>query len=42
MTQDSVRADDKALEVMRHLKGFEPKVAAQLERETGLKLDSTV
>jgi len=31
---------DKALEVMRHLKGFEPKVAAQLERETGLKLDS--
>ena len=30
---------DKALEVMRHLKGFEPKVAAQLERETGLKLD---
>lgn len=28
---------DKALEVMRHLKGFEPKVAAQLERETGLK-----
>ena len=33
---------DKALEVMRHLKGFEPKVAAQLERETGLKLDSLV
>ena len=31
---------DKALEVMRHLNGFEPKVAAQLERETGLKLDS--
>jgi tetratricopeptide (TPR) repeat protein len=30
---------DKALEVMRHLKGFEPKVAAQLQRETGLKLD---
>jgi Tfp pilus assembly protein PilF len=30
---------DKAMEVMRHLKGFEPKVAAQLERETGLKLD---
>jgi len=24
--------------VMRHLNGFEPKVAAQLERETGLKL----
>lgn len=30
---------DKALEVMRHLNGFEPKVAAQLERETGLKLN---
>lgn len=30
---------DEALAVMRHLKGFEPKVAAQLERETGLKLD---
>jgi len=29
---------DEALAVMRHLKGFEPKVAAQLERETGLKL----
>ena len=26
---------DEALAVMRHLKGFEPKVAAQLERETG-------
>jgi tetratricopeptide (TPR) repeat protein len=33
---------DEALAVMRHLNGFEPKVAAQLERETGLKLDSTV
>jgi tetratricopeptide (TPR) repeat protein len=31
---------DKALEVMRHLNGFEPKVAAQLERETGLKLNT--
>ena len=30
---------EEALAVMRHLKGFEPKVAAQLERETGLKLD---
>jgi len=28
--------------VIRHLKGFEPKVAAQLERETGLKLDGPV
>jgi tetratricopeptide (TPR) repeat protein len=34
-----MHAPDKALEVMRHLNGFEPKVAAQLERETGLKLD---
>lgn len=30
---------DEALAVMQHLNGFEPKVAAQLERETGLKLD---
>jgi tetratricopeptide (TPR) repeat protein len=29
---------EKALEVIRHLNGFEPKVAAQLEREPGLKL----
>ena len=27
---------DEALQIIRHLKGFEPKVAAQLERETGL------
>ena len=27
---------EKALKIIRHLKGFEPKVAAQLERETGL------
>ncbi len=33
---------DKALEVMRHLNGFEPKVAAQLERETGLQLNRPV
>jgi tetratricopeptide (TPR) repeat protein len=33
---------DRALEVMRHLNGFEPKVAAQLARETGLKLDRPV
>ena len=33
---------EEALVVMRHLKGFEPKVAAQLERETGLKLDGPV
>ena len=29
---------DEARQVIRHLKGFEPKVAAQLERETGLKV----
>jgi tetratricopeptide (TPR) repeat protein len=29
-------APDEALKVIRHLKGFELKVAAQLERETGL------
>jgi tetratricopeptide (TPR) repeat protein len=28
---------DEALRIIRHLKGFEPKVAAQLERETGLQ-----
>ena len=33
---------EEALAVIRHLKGFEPKVAAQLERETGLKLDAPV
>ena len=27
---------DEARQIIRHLKGFEPKVAAQLERETGL------
>jgi predicted Zn-dependent protease len=27
---------DEAKRIIRHLKGFEPKVAAQLERETGL------
>jgi cytochrome c-type biogenesis protein CcmH/NrfG len=31
---------DETLAVMRHLNGFEPKVAAQLERETGLKLNA--
>ena len=31
------RDPDEALKIIRHLKGFEPKVAAQLERETGLK-----
>jgi len=37
-----MRAPEKALKVMRHLNGFEPKVAAQLERETGLRLDNPV
>ena len=31
---------DEAMRVIRHLKGFEPKVAAQLERETGLRVDA--
>lgn len=30
------REPDEARRIIRHLKGFEPKVAAQLERETGL------
>ncbi len=32
---------DEAVKIIRHLKGFEPKVAAQLERETGLLVGST-
>ena len=28
---------DEAVKIISHLKGFEPKVAAQLERETGLR-----
>ena len=27
---------EEAVKIIRHLQGFEPKVAAQLERETGL------
>ena len=30
------QAPDEARKIIQHLKGFEPKVAAQLERETGL------
>jgi tetratricopeptide (TPR) repeat protein len=30
------REPDEAVRIIRHLRGFEPKVAAQLERETGL------
>lgn len=33
-----LKQPDEAEAVIRHLKGFEPKVAAQLERETGLKV----
>jgi tetratricopeptide (TPR) repeat protein len=29
---------EEAMKIIKHLKGFEPKVAAQLERETGLKV----
>ena len=32
---------DEAVKIIRHLKGFEPKVAAQLERETGLLAGGT-
>jgi tetratricopeptide (TPR) repeat protein len=32
---------DEAVKIIRHLKGFEPKVAAQLERETGLLIGDT-
>ena len=31
------RDDDEARRIIRHLAGFEPQVAAQLQRETGLK-----
>jgi hypothetical protein len=27
---------EEAVKIIHHLRGFEPKVAAQLERETGL------
>ncbi len=32
-----LKQPEEAVKLIRHLKGFEPKVAAQLERETGLK-----
>lgn len=32
---------EEARKIIRHLKGFEPKVAAQLERETGIRLSPT-
>ena len=34
------RDPDAAVKIIKHLKGFEPKVAAQLERETGLLTSS--
>ena len=33
-----LKQPEEARAVIRHLKGFEPKVAAQLERETGLAI----
>ncbi|MCY1545733.1 hypothetical protein D9M68_816860 [compost metagenome] len=30
------QAPDEAEKIIHHLRGFEPRVAAQLERETGL------
>jgi cytochrome c-type biogenesis protein CcmH/NrfG len=30
---------DEAQAILRHLNGFEPKVAKQLARETGLKIE---
>jgi tetratricopeptide (TPR) repeat protein len=32
---------EEAVKIIRHLKGFEPKFAAQLERETGLKVQAS-
>ena len=37
-----LKQTDEARAVIRHLKGFEPKVAAQLERETGLQVGSLI
>lgn len=33
---------EEAVKIIRHLHGFEPKVAAQLERETGLRVSLSV
>jgi hypothetical protein len=32
---------EEAVKIIRHLKGFEPKFAAQLERETGLEVKAS-
>ena len=37
-----LKQPEEAVRLIRHLKGFEPKVAAQLERETGLKAGRAV
>ena len=37
-----LKQPEAARAVIRHFKGFEPKVAAQLERETGLKVGNLV
>ncbi len=37
-----LKQPEEAVKLIRHLKGFEPKVAAQLERETGLKAGQAV
>ena len=37
-----LKQPNEARKVIRHLKGFEPKVAAQLERETGLTVGNLV
>jgi len=33
---------EEAVKIIRHLKGFEPKFAAQLERETGLEVKASL
>ena len=37
-----LKQPEEAVKLIRHLKGFEPKVAAQLERETGLKAGQAI
>jgi hypothetical protein len=34
------QAPDETTKIIKHLKGFEPKFAAQLERETGLAVSA--
>jgi hypothetical protein len=35
-----INQPDEAQTILRHLNSFEPKVAKQLARETGLKIES--